>query len=40
VNRAEEHGFGTRSIVAFCDKNKVFYRFKAEDNTFSLYLNF
>ena len=40
VNRAEGHGFGTRSIVAFCEKHKTFYRFVAEGEEFTLYLNF
>ena len=40
VNRAEGHGFGTRSIVAFCEKHKTFYRFVAEGDEFTLYLNF
>ena len=39
-NKADGHGFGTRSIVTFCDKNNAFYQFLAEDNVFSLYLNF
>lgn len=34
------HGFGTRSIVAFCEKNDAFYQFKADGEKFSLYLNF
>ncbi len=40
VNRADEHGFGTRSIVAFCEKHNAFYEFKTEDNVFSLRLIF
>ena len=39
-NREDGHGFGTRSIVAFCEKHDAFYRFLAEDNVFTLYLNF
>lgn len=39
-NREDGHGFGTRSIVAFCDKHGAFYRFLAEGNVFTLYLNF
>ncbi len=31
-----EHGFGTRSIVAFCDKYGAFYEFKTENNLFVL----
>lgn len=40
VNHAEEHGFGTRSIVAFCNKHNAHYLFKTTDETFALYLNF
>ena len=40
VNREEDHGFGTRSIIAFCDKNKTFYQFLTKGNVFTLYLNF
>ena len=40
VNREEGHGFGTRSIIAFCDKNKAFYQFLTKENVFTLYLNF
>lgn len=34
------HGFGTRSIVAFCEKNDAFYEFKADNNIFSLRIQF
>lgn len=40
VNHEEEHGFGTRSIVAFCNKYNAHYLFKSTDNKFTLYLNF
>lgn len=40
VNREDGHGFGTRSIVAFCEKNNAFYSFIAKDHIFTLYLNF
>lgn len=40
VSRAEEHGFGTRSIVAFCNKHDAHYLFKVKDNKFALYLDF
>ena len=30
------HGFGTRSIATFCEKNNIFYEFMAEDNAFTL----
>ena len=39
-NREDGHGFGTRSIVAFCEKNKAFYHFLAQGQIFTLYLNF
>ena len=39
-NKEDGHGFGTRSIVAFCDKHGAFYRFLAEEKVFTLYLNF
>lgn len=34
------HGFGTRSIVAFCEKNDAFFEFHAEDQEFALRLVF
>jgi len=40
INPDEEHGFGTRSIAAFCEKHNVFFEFKAEENIFSLRLVF
>ncbi|MBQ7011330.1 MAG: GHKL domain-containing protein [Clostridia bacterium] len=40
INHDEEHGFGTRSIAAFCEKHNVFFEFKTEDNVFSLRLVF
>lgn len=40
TNYEEGHGFGTRSIVAFCEKYGVFYEFEAKDDTFSLQLIF
>lgn len=40
VNYEEGHGFGTRSIVAFCEKYGVFYEFKATEDSFSLQLIF
>ena len=36
ANTDEEHGFGMRSIVAFCEKNEAFYEFKVEKNRFAL----
>lgn len=36
VSGRKGHGFGTRSIVAFCEKNGAFYEFKAENDVFSL----
>ena len=31
-----DHGFGTRSIVSFCEKYNAFYQFRAENELFSL----
>lgn len=36
----EGHGFGTRSIAAFCEKNNAFYEFKADDEVFALRIVF
>lgn len=36
ISPCDEHGFGTRSIVAFCQKYKAYYHFKAEQDLFSL----
>jgi len=40
VREHEDHGFGTRSIVAFCEKYGGFYEFKADGNRFSLRIVF
>ena len=40
VSHESGHGFGTRSIVAFCERNDAFYQFKTSGDKFSLYLNF
>lgn len=40
VNEEQDHGFGTRYIAAFCQKDNGFYQFKAENGRFTLYLNF
>ena len=34
----EGHGFGTRSIAAFCGKLGGHYQFKAEGNVFTLFM--
>lgn len=34
------HGFGTRSIVTFCEKNNAFYEFGAMENEFTVRLIF
>lgn len=34
------HGFGTRSIVTFCEKNKAFYEFGTEGETFYMWMMF
>ncbi len=40
INEQEGHGFGTRFIAAFCEKNGGFYQFLADGERFSLMLNF
>lgn len=40
VTHEEGHGFGTRSIAAFCDKNNAFYDFKADKEKFTLRIAF
>ncbi len=36
ISTESGHGFGTRSIVAFCDKYDAYYDFRAEDGIFTL----
>ena len=40
ISYKEGHGFGVRSIVAFCDKYDCMYEFKADDKMFSLRIMF
>lgn len=40
LSSREDHGFGTRSIVAFCNKYNGLYEFKTDDKTFSMRLVF
>ena len=40
ISREQDHGFGTRSIAAFCQKNGGFYQFQADGERFTLYMNF
>lgn len=40
VSHKEGHGFGTRSIAAFCEKYGAFYEFKATGDTFYLRITF
>ena len=40
ISRQEGHGFGTRSIAAFCEKYGAFYEFKATRDTFYLRITF
>ena len=40
ISPKKGHGFGTRSVVAFCEKNDAFYEFKAEGNDFYLRIIF
>lgn len=39
-SRSQNHGFGTRSIVAFCSKNHADYEFKADPDFFCLRICF
>lgn len=39
VNPEEEHGFGTRSIAAFCTKIGGYYEFQAEGNVFTVFMH-
>lgn len=40
ISREQDHGFGARSIAAFCQKNGGFYQFQADGERFTLYMNF
>jgi len=40
VNHHEEHGFGTRSIAAFCHKHNAHCMFKVTNQKFALYIDF
>ena len=40
TNPHHDHGFGTRYIAAFCNKNNGFYHFDADGERFTLMLNF
>ena len=39
VNKEADHGFGTRFIAAFCEKNDGFYDFQADGEMFTLFIN-
>ena len=39
VNKEADHGFGTRFIAAFCEKNGGFYDFQADGENFTLFIN-
>ena len=39
VNKTDDHGFGTRFIAAFCEKNGGFYDFQADGEIFTLFIN-
>lgn len=39
VNKEADHGFGTRFIAAFCEKNGGFCDFQADGETFTLFIN-
>lgn len=40
VSPLKDHGFGTRSIVTFCEKSNAFYEFKTENDIFFLRIIF
>ncbi|MBE6886493.1 MAG: sensor histidine kinase [Ruminococcaceae bacterium] len=40
VNHHHDHGFGTRFIAAFCEKNNGYYQFTADGERFTLMINF
>ncbi|MBR2180508.1 MAG: TipAS antibiotic-recognition domain-containing protein, partial [Oscillospiraceae bacterium] len=40
VTREKGHGFGTRSIVAFCEKYNSYYNFEAKEDSFVLQIDF
>ncbi len=40
VNHQENHGFGIKSIITFCQKYNAFYEFKADDRKFRLRIMF
>ena len=37
--KADGHGFGTRSISAFCKNVGGYYQFEAQDGSFSVYMH-
>lgn len=40
ISHETGHGFGTKFIVAFCEKYGAFYEFKAQENRFTLRIGF
>ena len=40
ISSRKGHGFGTRSIVTFCEKNRADYEFKADHNSFAIRVSF
>lgn len=40
ITHDDGHGFGTRSIIAFCEKHEVYYEFKTKDDNFILQVMF
>ena len=40
LSRKKGHGFGTRSIVTFCEMNNAFYEFKTDDKDFFMKIVF
>ena len=40
TNEAERHGYGTKSIVGFCRKNKLTFDYDISENLFTLSIIF
>ena len=40
ISPKKGHGFGTQSIVTFCEKNRADYEFKANEEYFALRVSF
>lgn len=40
TDKGDGHGFGTRSTIAFCEKNKAYYEFKSNEDVFIFRVTF